>query len=116
MRAADLQPETPPPAWLLHKPAPRLTRGQAKLLHDAVTAAHAACVVNGETRGAPDPATFRIWLFGAQYDPADAVVALAYRIAEAPPEERDRPVFQRLLARMADLAEVWPWWTVKSWP
>ncbi|MBK9073246.1 MAG: hypothetical protein IPL79_19935 [Myxococcales bacterium] len=88
------------------------TREHVELLHDAVTAAHVACVVNGETHGSPDPATFRIWLFGAMYDPADAVVALARRIAAHPPAEQGTPKFQRLLDRMEDLAEVWPWWEV----
>ena len=92
------------------------TREQVELLHDAVTAAHVAYVVSGETRGVPDPATFRIWLFGAQHDPADAVAVLVRRIAAHPPAEQVTPKFQRLLDRMEELAEVWPWQEVTPWP
>jgi hypothetical protein len=41
-------------------------------------------------------------------------VCLARRIAAHPPELQDRPVFQHLLGKMEDLADAWPWWTVRS--
>lgn len=108
MRAADLQLETPPPAWLLHKPAYAIVPVE---LNKAVGLARAAGVLlafNWSHSGrllarAHDEETLGL------VDAAKVPAYLAGAIARAP---KSGPAWLALLDAMEDLAALVPWWEV----